>query len=63
MPQQSEMQNVPKYVPVAEAARLVYLSSPTIRRFLGQGRLKRFKIGGRVLVSTSELFGLIKETK
>jgi excisionase family DNA binding protein len=48
-------------VNVREAAALVRLSEVSIRRYLTQKKLRRYKIGGRTLVRKSEVLGLIKE--
>jgi len=50
-----------QYLTVREAARLLKLSEISVRRFLGQKRLRRFKVGSRTLLLHSEVMGLIRE--
>lgn len=50
-----------QYVTVREAARLLKLSEISIRRFLSQKKLRRFKVGSRTLLLHSEVVGLIHE--
>lgn len=52
-----------QYVTVREAARLLKLSEISIRRFLSQKRLRRFKVGSRTLLLHSEVVGLIRESE
>ena len=52
-----------QYVTVREAARLLKLSEISIRRFLTQKKLRRFKIGSRTLILHAELIGLIREAE
>jgi len=58
---QQEQDDLPMYVGLGKGAVLVDVSVPTLRRWLTQGRLKRYKIGGHTLLKTSELLGLVKE--
>jgi excisionase family DNA binding protein len=50
-----------QYVSVREAARLLKVSEISIRRFLTQKKLRRFKVGRRTLLLHSEVVGLIHE--
>jgi|HubBroStandDraft_4_1064222.scaffolds.fasta_scaffold20527_1 excisionase family DNA binding protein len=47
-------------ISVREAAALLRLSEISIRRFLTQGRLRRFKAGSRTLLSRSDVLGMVK---
>jgi excisionase family DNA binding protein len=47
-------------ISVREAAALLRLSEISIRRFLTQGRLRRFKAGSRTLLSRSDGLGMVK---
>jgi excisionase family DNA binding protein len=49
------------YVTVNEAAQILYLSEPTVRRLLTEKRLRRFKSGGRTLLLRSDVLSFIKE--
>jgi hypothetical protein len=49
------------YVDVAQAAHLLRLSEISVRRFLTQQRLRRFKCGARTLLLRREVLGLVKE--
>jgi excisionase family DNA binding protein len=51
------------FVSVKSAAERITVSEPTIRRFLTQKRLRRFKAGRRTLIKLSDLMGLVKEVK
>lgn len=51
------------YVTVREAARLLKLSEISIRRFLSQKKIRRFKVGSRTLLLQSEVVGLIREAE
>ena len=49
---------------VQSAARLLGgVSVSLIRKWLGQGRLTRLKVGSRVLVRESELLAMVKPEK
>lgn len=50
-----------RFVSVAEAAELLRISVVSIRRYLGQGKLKRFKIGARTLLRHDEVMSLVRE--
>jgi excisionase family DNA binding protein len=49
------------HINVKEAAELVRVSEDTIRHYLVKRKLRRFKFGGRTLLSRAEVLGLIKE--
>lgn len=50
-----------RFLSVQEAAELLRISQVSIRRYLGQGKLKRFKVGARTLLLHDEVLGLIRE--
>lgn len=50
----------PKYLRVPAAAQIAQLSPWTIRRYLSDGRLTRYKICGATLVAEAELLALIR---
>jgi excisionase family DNA binding protein len=50
------------FITCKEAAAAVKLSEISIRRMLTKGRLTRYKIGARTLISVSELFALIRKS-
>jgi len=52
-----------QYVSVKEAARLLKISEISIRRFLTQRKLRRFKVGSRTLVLQSEVLSLVHEAE
>jgi len=49
-----------RHISVAEAAEILRLSEISIRRFLTQKKLVRYKVGGRTLVLRSEVEAMIK---
>jgi excisionase family DNA binding protein len=49
------------FVGVSAAAQLLQVSEATIRRFLTQRKLRRYKCGARTLVKREDLLGLVKE--
>jgi excisionase family DNA binding protein len=51
------------FITVREAAGLLKMSEISIRRFLTQKKLKRFKVGARTLLRSSEVLGLIRESE
>ena len=51
----------PLYISIKEGAALVRLSHWTLRAWLTQKRLTRYKIGGRTLIRRDELLGLVHE--
>lgn len=50
-----------KYITVRQAARLTTMSVVSIRRFLSQGKLRRFKVGARTLLLLADVENLIRE--
>jgi hypothetical protein len=52
-----------KLVTVPAGADLLSVSQVTIRRYLTQKKLRRFKVGGRTLVKVGDLMNLVKEIK
>jgi len=48
------------YIAVREAAVLLRLSEISIRRYLTQGRLRRFKAGSRTLLRRDDVLALVK---
>jgi excisionase family DNA binding protein len=51
------------FITVKEAAALLKLSDISIRRFLTQKKLRRFKVGARTLIRVSEAMSLIREAQ
>lgn len=49
------------FISVKAAAELLSVSQVSIRRYLGQGRLKRFKFGSRTLLRRDDVMGLVRE--
>ena len=49
------------FITCKEAASLLKLSEISIRRLLTQKKLKRYKVGARTLIRTSEALALIHE--
>jgi excisionase family DNA binding protein len=50
-----------QFVSVAEAAELIRISKVSIRRYLGQGKLKKFKVGSRTLIRREDVLALVRE--
>lgn len=50
-----------QFVSVQEAAELLRVSQVSIRRYLGQGKLKRFKVGSRTLLRHDQVMALVRE--
>jgi excisionase family DNA binding protein len=48
------------YIAVREAAHLLRLSEVSVRRFLTEKRLKRYKAAGRTLLRRDEVLALVK---
>jgi excisionase family DNA binding protein len=53
----------PEFITCKEAASLLKLSEISIRRFLTQKKLKRYKVGSRTLVRLSDALALIREAQ
>lgn len=53
----------PAFVSIPTAAKYLSVSTPTVRRFLTQKRLRRFKCGSRTLLLFDEVKGLVQEAK
>ena len=49
------------FISVKAAAELLSVSQVSIRRYLGQGQLKRFKCGSRTLLLRDDVMGLVRE--
>jgi excisionase family DNA binding protein len=49
-----------QFLSVTEAADLLRVSVVSIRRYLGQGKLKRFKVGSRTLVRQADVLALVR---
>lgn len=49
------------FLSVKEAADMLKLSQVSIRRYLGQGKLKRFKVGARTLIRQDDVIALVHE--
>jgi excisionase family DNA binding protein len=52
-----------RFVDVRQAAALLHLSDVSIRRFLTQRKLRRYKVGHRTLLDRAEVLGLVQEVK
>jgi len=52
-----------RLVSVPDGADLLSVSQVTIRRYLTQKKLRRFKVGGRTLIKVGDLMALVKEIK
>jgi len=50
-----------RYIHVDEAMAITTLAEVTIRRYLAEGKLRRFKAGRRTLLKLSEVLSLIRE--
>jgi excisionase family DNA binding protein len=50
-----------QFVSVAEAADLLRISKVSIRRYLGMGKLKKFKVGSRTLIRREDVLALVRE--
>lgn len=55
--------NTSKFLTVDEAARLVGLSHWTIRKYIHDSKLQRYKSLNRTVVSRSELLDLVEPKK
>jgi excisionase family DNA binding protein len=49
-----------EFLTVREGAALLRLSEVSIRRYLTQKKLRRFKVGGRTLLMRSDVLGLVR---
>lgn len=57
----AEVDQTDKFVSVRQAADLLHLSEASVRRFLTQKKLRRFKAGGaRTLLLRAEVVALIR---
>jgi excisionase family DNA binding protein len=52
-----------RLISIPTGAEMLNLSQVTIRRYLTQKRLRRFKVGSRTLIKVGDLMGLVKEAK
>jgi excisionase family DNA binding protein len=52
-----------RLISISTGAEMLNLSQVTIRRYLTQKRLRRFKVGSRTLIKVGDLMGLVKEAK
>lgn len=50
-----------EFLTVREGAALLKLSEVSIRRYLTQKKLRRFKVGGRTLLMRGDVLGLVRE--
>lgn len=55
--------NPEAFVSIPGAAGLIHISEASVRRYLTQKKLRRFKVGGRTLVKISDVLGLVREKK
>lgn len=51
-----------RLVDLKAASQLVFLRPKTLSNWLSSGKLKRYKVGGRTLISLSELLALVKQS-
>lgn len=49
-----------QFLSVQEAAELLRISPVSIRRYLGQKKLKRYKVGARTLLKAADVLGLVE---
>ena len=56
-----QVRGVGQFVSVERAAELLSVSKVTIRRYLGLGKLRKFKVGSRTLLRHDDVMGLIRE--
>lgn len=61
MPKEATKAGQQQFLSVQEAADLLRVSVVSIRRYLGQGKLKRYKVGARTLVRHSDVMALVRE--
>jgi hypothetical protein len=52
-----------KYLSVRDAAAHLTVSVVSVRRFLTQKKLTRFKVGGRTVVAASEVEALVQKAE
>ena len=57
----AQTRNVSEFLSVEQAAELLCVSKVTIRRYLGLGKLKKFKVGSRTLLQHDDLMSLVRE--
>lgn len=50
-----------EFLSVAQAASILQISEVSIRRYLGQKRLRRFKVGSRTLLRREDVLALVRE--
>jgi len=50
-----------EFLTVRESAALLKLSEVSIRRYLTQKKLRRFKVGSRTLLMRGDVLGLVRE--
>jgi hypothetical protein len=53
----------PAYIDVEQAANFLRMSNASVRRYLTQKRLRRFKAGSRTLLLFDDVKGLVREVK
>lgn len=49
------------FLSVSEAAQLLTISRVSIRRYLGMGKLKKYKVGARTLLRRDDVLALVRE--
>jgi excisionase family DNA binding protein len=49
------------FLSVSQAAELLTVSKVSIRRYLGMGKLKKFKVGARTLIRRDDVLALVRE--
>ena len=50
-----------EFVTIKEASELLRVSQVSIRRYLGQKKMRRFKVGARTVLLLSDVLGLVRE--
>lgn len=51
----------PQFMSVSEVAEFLRMSKVSIRRYLGMGKLKKFKVGSRTLIRRDDVLALVRE--
>ena len=49
------------FLSVLQAAELLTVSKVSIRRYLGLGKLKKYKVGARTLIRRDDVLSLVRE--
>ncbi|HEV2617945.1 MAG TPA: helix-turn-helix domain-containing protein [Candidatus Acidoferrales bacterium] len=54
---------IQKYITCRQGAEILKISEISVRRYLTQKKLRRFKVGSRTLILLSEVQSLIREAE